>query len=394
SSIGLRLPSGPKLKPIIGNLLDLPGQCNWITYGQWAKKYGELVYAEALGTHMLWVNSQEMAHEIFDKRASIYSVRFKTVMLEELIGMDKNIGFQHYDPSWRTHRRTMHTRFHSGVLGAYNPIEKKHTRKLLKNLLHKPKAFTQYLLFNAGAIIMGQIAYEMDLKDKDDPYFSRAQQVVRAIDETVLPGAFLVTKIENAWSVMMTSPGIYIPSWVPGAEFQKKATRWRQCVDNMYNIPFDEVKRRISSEGPDQCFVPSHLGENTKFDLEFEEIVRNCAGTMYTASTDTTVNSIRTFIPAMVLNPEVQRKAQNKIDSVVGNQRLVDISDMESLPYTTAVMREAFRGHPLLPTGVAHVATQNNILNGYFIPKGTIVYGNVWCVPLLLHEQFCRITFL
>ncbi|KIJ22982.1 hypothetical protein M422DRAFT_196467, partial [Sphaerobolus stellatus SS14] len=381
---GLRLPPGPKPKPIIGNLLDLPGQRHWITYGQWAKEYGELVYAEALGTHMLWVNSQEMAHEIFDKRASIYSDRFKTVMLEELIGMDKNIGFQHYGPSWRTHRRTMHTRFHSGVSGAYNPIEKKHTRKLLKNLLHKPKAFTQYLLFNAGAIIM-EIAYGMDLKDKDDPYFSRAQQVVRAMDETALPGAFLVDLIP--WLK-------YIPSWVPGAEFQKKATRWRQCVDDMYNIPFDEVKRRISSEGPDQCFVASHLGENTKFDLEFEEIVRNCAGSMYTAGTDTTVNSIRTFILAMVLNPEVQRKAQNEIDSIVGNQRLVDISDMESLPYTTAVMKEAFRWHPLLPTGVAHVATQNDILNGYFIPKGTIVYGNVWCVPLLLHEQFCRIAFL
>ncbi|KIJ26608.1 hypothetical protein M422DRAFT_191996 [Sphaerobolus stellatus SS14] len=149
--------------------------------------------------------------------------------------MDKNIGFQHYGPSWRTHRRTMHSRFHSGASGAYNPIEKKHTRLLLRNLLHEPEAFTQHLLFNAGAIII-EIAYGMNLKDKDDPYLSKAQQVVRAMDETAVPGAFLVDLIP--WLK-------YIPSWVPGAEFQKKAIRWRQCVDDMFNIPFDEAKRRI-----------------------------------------------------------------------------------------------------------------------------------------------------
>ena len=80
----------------------------------------------------------------------------------------------------------------------------------------------------------------------------------------------------------------------------------------------------------------------------------------------------------MVLYPEVQKKGQKEIDEFIGNQRLVEIKDMSSLPYTLAIVKEALRWHPLFPHGIAHVASEDDIVNGYFIPKGTILYGNVW----------------
>lgn len=49
------------------------------------------------------------------------------------------------------------------------------------------------------------------------------------------------------------------------------------------------------------------------------------------------------FLLAMVLNPRVFKKAQQEIDSVVGNQRLPSFSDRPSLPYVEAVMSETFR---------------------------------------------------
>jgi len=45
----------------------------------------------------------------------------------------------------------------------------------------------------------------------------------------------------------------------------------------------------------------------------------------------------------MVKNPEVFRKAQEEIDRVIGNDRLVDYDDKDSLPYFAAVLREVLR---------------------------------------------------
>jgi len=45
----------------------------------------------------------------------------------------------------------------------------------------------------------------------------------------------------------------------------------------------------------------------------------------------------------MVKNPEVFKKAQEEIDRVIGNGRLVDYDDKDSLPYFAAVLREVLR---------------------------------------------------
>ena len=55
----------------------------------------------------------------------------------------------------------------------------------------------------------------------------------------------------------------------------------------------------------------------------------------------------------MVLYPEVQRKAQAEIVSVVGKDRLPDFGDQPSLPYVTAILEEALRWHPVVPLGNA-----------------------------------------
>lgn len=61
------------------------------------------------------------------------------------------------------------------------------------------------------------------------------------------------------------------------------------------------------------------------------------------AAAETTVASILTFILAMVKYPEIQCRAQEEVDSVIGHDRFPDGSDIEQLPYVSAVMREALR---------------------------------------------------
>ena len=51
----------------------------------------------------------------------------------------------------------------------------------------------------------------------------------------------------------------------------------------------------------------------------------------------------------MVLNPEVQAKAQAQVDSVIGMDRLPDFDDITSLPYIEAILMETMRWHPPAP---------------------------------------------
>ena len=45
----------------------------------------------------------------------------------------------------------------------------------------------------------------------------------------------------------------------------------------------------------------------------------------------------------MLLNPDVQRRAQKEIDSVVGDLRLPCLEDWNNLPYVNALTLEVLR---------------------------------------------------
>ena len=96
----------------------------------------------------------------------------------------------------------------------------------------------------------------------------------------------------------------------------------------------------------------------------------------------------------MALYPEVQKKAQAEIDAVVGPDRLPDFEDRHSLFYINAVVKETMRWHLVGPLGekfydyiytiltrfeaIPHMATNDDEYDGYYIPKGTVVFGNSW----------------
>lgn len=82
-----------------------------------------------------------------------------------------------------------------------------------------------------------------------------------------------------------------------------------------------------------------------------------------------------TFFLAMVCTPDVQGKAQQELDSVVGMERLPTIEDMESLPYIQAILLEVARWMPALPMALPHRVLEDDEYKGYTIPRGALVMG-------------------
>lgn len=57
------------------------------------------------------------------------------------------------------------------------------------------------------------------------------------------------------------------------------------------------------------------------------------------------------FVLAMTLYPEVQRKAQEEIDRVVGRDRTPTFKDFDALMYVRAIVKETLRWRPVGPIG-------------------------------------------
>lgn len=80
----------------------------------------------------------------------------------------------------------------------------------------------------------------------------------------------------------------------------------------------------------------------------------------------------------MALFPEVQRKAQHELDAVLGEKQLPQFHDRDNLPYINALVKEVLRWHPVVPMSLAHTSIEDDMCEGYFIPKGSSILANIW----------------
>src|ERR1700761_4687983 len=96
----------------------------------------------------------------------------------------------------------------------------------------------------------------------------------------------------------------------------------------------------------------------------------------------------------MILNPEVQSKAQEELDRVVGPNRLPEFSDESELPYIRAICKEVFRWQPVVPLGIAHRNIQVDEYRGMRITKGSSLLANQWSVYRYLISSLTSLKLL
>ncbi|KAI0033060.1 cytochrome P450 [Vararia minispora EC-137] len=349
---GLPYPPGPPGLPVIGNMLDLPSANEWVVYRDWARKY---------------VNSVKAANELFDKRSSLYSDRPALTSLTEYLGFDWSIGFLPYGPKWRSLRKALHAHFHPAAAKRYEPIEVEATRTLLRNLLEDPGEFREHTRHMAGQVIL-RIAYGIDVLAQNDPFVALAEKALHAI--------MLATSFSGSMFDML--PFLkQMPWWFPGASFKKEAEKWRPIIREVVDQPFAATRRAVDQGNAGLSVAGSIITQELCDPLLTP---KDLPANLYLAGADTTVSAMQTFILAMVLNPEVQCKAQREIDSVLGGKRLPTFGDEERLPYVSALCKEVQRWHPVTPLAIPHRLTEDDVYEGHFLPRGSIVVGNAWAI--------------
>ncbi|KAJ7251389.1 cytochrome P450 [Mycena rebaudengoi] len=273
----------------------------------------------------------------------------------------------------REHRRLFHSAFHSIASRRFRPQQVNASHDLLRRLLENPdEEIMNHIKHMNGALIMS-IAYGIDALPSNDPYMATAEAALHAITQAAVPGRYLVDVIPILK---------YVPAWFIGAGFKRHAHETKKLIVKMVQLPFQAAKRLVADGTASPSYVSDKLQEiDENQDLEHQEkVIQDTAGSMYAAGFDTTSAALGTFILAMLANPEVQKRAQEEIDTVVHKGHLPSFDDEESLPYVSAVVKEVLRWKPVGPIGVPHAVAVEDTYRGYRIPAGSIVVSNIWAM--------------
>ncbi|KAI0770762.1 putative CyP450 monooxygenase [Irpex lacteus] len=373
---GHRLPPGPRGWPIVGSLLDLPNSDRpWITYSQWAQKYGDIIFFRVLGTPMLLVSSADIILDLNEKRSSIYSDRPLWV-IDELTGWDFNLANMRYGPRWRSVRRMFHQHFNQTAVPNYQDKQRREIHAFLRRCLEQPagKPLDQGHVRLTLATIILDIVYGVQVKSMEDEYLQLVTESMEVFTSSQIAGKYWV----NFVPILK-----HVPAWVPGAEAVKFGAKWRSVVQSMVNKPFDEIKQQLDTTTP----VPSMASEliteiasekDPAKRAEEEEHAKHASAIAYAGGADTTYSIIQTFFCSMAAHPELQKKAREELDLVVGPDRMPSYDDYDSLPYIRAIFMECARWLPVVPISLPHRSITDDYYEGYFIPEGTVVMANIW----------------
>ncbi|KAF8957568.1 cytochrome P450 [Flammula alnicola] len=365
-------PPGPKPRFLIGNLFDLPTIDAAETYVEWGEKYNsDILHASVLGNHILVVNAREEAAEIFERRSTKYSDR-PVVPTLQMIGWEWNVALIRYGEDWRMHRKICQQNFRQEAAPKYNQVQLKKMNSFLQGLIESPEKFEDHIKMFSVSIPLSMM-YGYEVQSVDDPCVEAADESVNLTAQLLVPGGSFV----NIFPFLR-----HVPQWFPGATSQKTAARVRMLTQHMMSIPLNRLKKRMVDGTAPQSLVSDFLERKATVGASEKEefAINNVAWTVYGAASDTVISASGTFFYAMAIHPEVQKKAQEEIERVVGTMRLPNFGDRRSLPYIEAIYREVLRWKPPIPLGVPHSLTEDDYYKGYFIPKGTTVFGNIWAM--------------
>ncbi|KAI0866598.1 putative cytochrome P450 [Xylaria cubensis] len=372
SRIGRRpkdCPLGPPTIPLLGNIHLIPKHDVHLQFQKWAQEYGP-VCSVMLGSKVLILLSSDNAiKEILDKRSSVSSDRMDLYMGQTLASGGLRVLMMRYGPTWRMIRRTLHRLLNIHAACSFEPYQVLEAQQMMYDILTEPARFTEHIRRYANSITTAT-TFGYRVITCEDPYF---QEFFKVFGEFVLIAQTGVALILDYLPALRL-----LPSWVLPLKRRAKTHHKREKA--LYRYHWDKAKESILSSKSNPSFSVGLVDEQRKYGFG-DDFASYITGTLLEAGSDTTSNTLNGFICAMLLFPDVQRRAQDELDQVVGSSRSPSPEDEGQLQYVRGCVKESLRWMPTTILGaIPHALTQDEYYMGFRLPKGAGLLNNVYTI--------------
>ncbi|EEF43444.1 cytochrome P450 78A9 [Ricinus communis] len=356
---------GPRGIPILGSMSLMTNLAHHKIAAMANLFKAKRLMAFSLGeTRVIVTCNPDVAKEILN--SSVFADR---PVKESAYGLmfNRAIGFAPYGVYWRTLRRIAATHL-------FCPKQISSTEAQRSDI---GSQMVSRIACHKGELRVRDILKRASLNNMMCSVFGRRYELSSSNNETeelrglVEEGYELLGKLN--WSD-------HLP-WIANLDLQK--IRFRCCnlvpkVNHFVNRIIQEHRTQLKGQRNDFVDVllslqgPDKLSDQDMVAVLWEMIFRG---------TDTVAVLIEWILARMVLHPDIQSKVHRELDKVVGRSRPLMESDIQSMVYLQAVVKEVLRLHPPGPLlSWARLAITDTTVDGYEVPEGTTAMVNMWAI--------------
>lgn len=348
---------GPRGLPILGSLLSLVREPVSF-FMDASRNYGSIVPIRLGLNTALLLNTPDQIEHVLQRNYRNYPKarlvsKLKPIMGEGLLTADGE--------HWASQRRLIQPAFHRRKIESLFEAMHSVIRERSRNWDEAAQTGTPFdLAREMTATTVSVVVRTMFGADIGD----RVRTAIRCIE-------FL--QVETPKRVFSLTP---LREWVPNPA----KARFDRALSDLEGIVYDIIRQRRETPS-DRDDLLSLLMEATDADTNErmgDRQLRDEVMTMFAAGHETTSNAMTWTFALLAQHPDIRAALLDEIDELLdGGDPSMD--DLARMPRTTAVINEALRLYPPI-WWTSRVAAADDEIDGYRIPKGTIVLVCPWTI--------------
>ncbi|KAL1777341.1 cytochrome P450 2J3 isoform X1 [Sigmodon hispidus] len=361
-------PPGPRGLPFVGCIFQLDFEKPHLSVQPFVKKYGNILSLNLGDMTSVVITGLPLIKEIFTNKEQNILKRPVT-LIRERITNNNGLVFSS-GQTWKEQRR-----FALMTLRNFGLGKKSLEQRMQEEARHLVEAMAEeggqpfnphFSINNAVSNIICSITFGERFEYHD----SQFQEMLRLLDEATCLETSMMCQIYNIFP--------WIMKYLPGSH-QTLFKNWRK-LKSFVSYMIDNHRRDWDPDEP-RDFIDAFLKEMAKYPdkvTSFNEENLICSTLdLFFAGTETTSTTLRWALLYMALYPEVQEKVQAEIDRVIGQKRQPSLADREAMPYTNATIHEVQRMGNIVPLNVPREVAMDTTLDGFHLPKGTMILTNL-----------------